>query len=309
MPPVTQRLSNQNELHTVSNTDATKRTSNPDAALSRVFVIGGMPRSGTNLARRLIGSHSQVAIPPVEFHYHPVVEDLVHLHSDLVYQQLLARYTALKGKSIAGEKSPLNEFYYRDIRRCLADSDLRFIHMVRNPFDVVASYKNAPFRGVSANNDVPKLATIAREWVRSVSLATARTLVQSDSYRMIRFEDLTSDTATVTASLCTFLGLEFERERMLSLADYQGQPDNTSFTAQRSSCSDMEPAVKQLDSRKAHLSETEVLTVGSICGEIAQAIGYEDPDFDRAPSDAAMAGQSQGYFGWFSQKLGLRLRR
>ena len=126
-----------------------------DITLSRAVVIGGMPRSGTNLARRIVGSHSLVAVPPAELgfyqkiasgwtiekiltepkfldRYRPDVKDLVHLEGDVVYRHLLARYAASKGKSIPGEKSPLNEFFYRDIQRCFAGCDLRFVHMVRN---------------------------------------------------------------------------------------------------------------------------------------------------------------------------------
>jgi len=40
-----------------------------EATLDRVVIIGGMPRSGTNLARRLIGSHSMIAMPTVEFNF------------------------------------------------------------------------------------------------------------------------------------------------------------------------------------------------------------------------------------------------
>ena len=37
--------------------------------MSKFVLIGGVPRSGTNLARRIIGSHSKIAIPPGEFQF------------------------------------------------------------------------------------------------------------------------------------------------------------------------------------------------------------------------------------------------
>lgn len=33
----------------------------------RFVLIAGMPRSGTNLVRRIVGSHSEIAIPSAEF--------------------------------------------------------------------------------------------------------------------------------------------------------------------------------------------------------------------------------------------------
>ena len=128
--------------------------------------------------------------------------------------------------------------------------------------------------------------------------------MQPNSYCMVRFEDLTNDTETVAAKLCAFLGLEFERDRMLNLSDYQGQRDNTSFTLHASGADD-ESKVKQLDSRKGHLSGAEVSAVGSICGEMARAIGYEDPDFDRAPVHLPTNTKPKSSLRWLSRKLGL----
>ena len=273
-----------------------------DVTLDRVVIMGGMPRSGTNLARRLVGSHSMIAMPPVEFNflnrlsagssveqilndpkliqrYEPELADLTRLEPCRVYRALLARYAAHVGKPIAGEKSPRNEFHWRTIQEYMPGSDCRFIQMVRNPFDVIASYKNAPFRGANPNNDVDTIASIAEEWTRSASLGAARNFSEPETYKMIRFEDLTADTASVIGDVCDFLGVEFEESRMLELSDYEGHGDNTSFKDPNKS-SKSGPKIKQLESRKEFLSEEDIETVASICGEMALALGYEDPDYE-----------------------------
>jgi len=297
-----------------------------DVTLDRVVIIGGMPRSGTNLARRLIGSHSMIAMPPVEFNflnraasgvgveqilrdpklaqrYEPELEDLTGLDACAAYRALLARYAAHVGKPIAGEKSPRNEFHWRTIRQYLPGSDCRFVQMVRNPFDVIASYKNAPFRGSNPNNDVETIASVAEEWTRSASLGAARNFSEPDTYKLVRFEDLTTDTAAVMSKVCEFLDVEFEESRMLELSDYEGHGDNTSFKdPNRSSRSG--PKIKQLESRKQFLSDADVETVAGICGEVALALGYDDPDYESRP--AARLAARRSYLARLGRKLKLQ---
>ena len=67
---------------------------------------------------------------------------------------------------------------------------------------------------------------------------------------------------------------------MLSLSDYSGHRDNTSFTTNDQSGSDESGRVRPIESRKGYLTQQEIQSVASMCGELARAIGYEDEDFD-----------------------------
>ena len=247
-------------------------------------------------------------MPPVEFHFFAKseqgkdvkeiltedkfvrrfgleVQDLYGTSPDQAYRDLLSRYAGSVGKPIAGEKSPRNEFYYEAIRRCLGDLDVRFIQLVRNPFDVMASFKHAPFRR-QKHIDCPEaeLIKICEDWNRSVSLGAARAFFQPREYCLVKFEVLTTDPVKVSAELCSFLGVDFEKERMLNLSDFSEHRDNTSFSGSDVVDSGSNDGrVRSLHSRKGHLTAEEVKTVGSMCGELARAIGYRDEDFSDGP--------------------------
>lgn len=299
-----------------------------EPTLAKVVIIGGMPRSGTNLARRLVGSHSHIAMAPVEFNFfgklaagwdiakilaepkfrerYPLeADDLVGREAAEVYRTLLSRYATDIGKPIAGEKSPRNEFFYRQILETLPGSDVRFVHMVRNPFDVIASYKNAPFRGLNPDNDEHTIASVAQEWVRSASLAAARSLTLPQRYRMVLFETMTENPDETVRQICAFLELDVQLKRMRELADFDGFGDNTSFKKPKHERPKNAPKIKQLESRKGHLTDKEIETVAQICGEIAMALGYEDPDLIARSCPAGPSATPQGYLSRISKRLGV----
>ena len=267
--------------------------------MSKFIVIGGNPRSGTNLMRRIVGSHSQIAIPPAEFQFFnqlargKTVEeilsnsrlekwgvDLASYNNDdpaAAYTGILESYTKNLGKIIPGEKTPSNEFYYTDIKESLKDYDLKFIHMVRNPFDVMASYKH--MRAMKGSSELNKIGGQIRNWVHSVSLAIERADADPDHYMFVRYEDLAGEPAPTTKLLCEYIGVEFEQDRMLGLADFAEHRDNTSFATAPGPAHDRHESIKAPVSRKSYLSKREIRQIANWCGAKAIEAGYCDPDF------------------------------
>jgi hypothetical protein len=274
----------------------------------KIVLIGGMPRSGTNLARRIIGSHSKIAIPAGEFKFFSkylagksVTEILTYDRlkswnidfSDLYscdYREAfitsLTRYTESVGKEILGEKTPYNEFYYDIVQDWLKGFDLKFVHLVRNPFDVIASYKYAPFR----QNHSANVAANSKMWLRSVMIGLAREHLNPDGYYLLKYEDITTDPVGQTRILCKFLSVDFEEERMLNLVDFKGHEDNTSFPQPAVEKNQDYSAIRSPESRKHHLSDSEIRVVSSICGEIAWALGYDDDEFKPSCPEPANLG-------------------
>jgi hypothetical protein len=276
-------------------------------------MIGGMPRSGTNLTRRIIGSHSKIALPPVElnfFRQHARGKSIREIFSDEKFKTLnvdvsdlypksyrdafvgaVVRYAESVGKEIPGEKTPLNEFFYETILDWLHGFEVKFVHLVRNPHDVMASFKYAPFLEEKRNERFSSLdmAATCRNWSRSVALGLARARFRPENYYLIRYEDLAAEPARVSQELCNFLGVTFEKERMLSLVDYRGHGNNTSFSAANGQQPTGQTIHKPM-SRKQHLSPDERRIVNESCGELARAIGYEDSGFETSPPERVIWG-------------------
>lgn len=295
--------------------------------MKKFVVIGGMYRSGTTLTETIIGSHPEISIPPRDFtffDYYKNGDDLKSVYDKLdrrgiwkrwnkeiinkqniqqdelpnyetffndtpkhAYIASLTTYAEMINKTIAGVKCPRNEFYYDTIRTWLSDFDVRFIHLVRNPFDMVASFQNSSYYGDAVKNNPANIAVHSKNWCRSTSLALARVHCDPRHYFLVKYEDLALEPKQTAQRLCEFLEIDMYEERMLQADDFAYYGSNTSFENQeRSSSSDF---VKAPKSRKKYLNEMQIKTIGSICGELAHAMGYRDEDFGPAEPDKFIA--------------------
>lgn len=253
-------------------------------------VIAGMPRSGTQLMRRLLGSHTQIAIPTMEFKTHDVLtghmdvsrylerlplddwgvewRDLCDRSIGEVYPELLRRCADAVGKPIGGEKSPGNEHCMEQMDEWFAHDHLVVVHMVRDPVERLASLTKAPFR---AHMDVDVDPTRqGRLWCASVRRAVQRSMASPDTYRMVRYEDLTADPEPVAKELFGMIGVDHE-PAALELWAYDS-PDNTSFPERdRASL----PSIRVPPSRAAVLDDEQIALTIDATGALAAAIGYE----------------------------------
>jgi hypothetical protein len=262
------------------------------AADRRTFVlIGGLARSGTQLTRRVIGSHSAIAITNKEFKVKEVLEgrtdmagffdrlpiddwgiewrDLVDLPLGTVYRELLIRCADAVGKPIGGEKSPGNEDCLDAMRDWFLADRLVMVHLIRNPVDRLASLTEAPFRArYTVNVDPDKQA---RVWVRSVETALDRSERAPGDYLMVRYEDLTADPEAVARRIFAAIGVPYEAEA-LTLRGYQVR-DNTSFPDPGGD----EPTsvIRRQPSRSWVLEPEAVEVVRRIAGPTARSIGYD----------------------------------
>lgn len=256
---------------------------------STFVVIAGMPRSGTQLMRRLLGSHSQIAVPTKEFKVHDVVAgqtdvegflerlplaewgveaaDLADRPVGEVYRTLLRRCADVVGKPVAGEKSPGNEHCYEEMTEWFSGDRLVVVHMVRDPVERLASLTRAPFRQ-HMEVDVDPVRQ-GRLWCASVRRAVQRDMA-SDDYRMVRYEDLATDPETIAGQLFEMIGVPHEPEAVELWA--YASPDNTSFPdPDRAS----QPAIRLPPSRAGVLSPDDIAATLETTGDLARAIGYE----------------------------------
>jgi hypothetical protein len=252
-------------------------------------VIAGMPRSGTQLMRRLLGSHTAVAVPTQEFKVHDVVQGVIDVEGfldrlplrdwgvstdglatmsiDRLYPELLRRCADVVHKPIGGEKSPGNEFCYDEMSEWFDGDRLVVVHMVRDPVERLASLTRAPFRRRMEVDVDPERQ--GRLWCASVRRAVQRSMAAPDRYRMVRYEDLAADPEPVAKQLFEVLGVQHEPEAVELWA--YASPDNTSFPDPDRGA---EPAIRLPPSRAAALDADEIRRTVESTGALAEAIGY-----------------------------------
>jgi hypothetical protein len=221
----------------------------PPQARGPMPVVVGVPRSGTTLLAVMLDSHPRVAMPPETAFLTQLDrldglagEELERAFVTLVttdrwgesnwndlgldkgeYAQRLRELSAFSvtgglrvlfgmvadraGKPLFGEKTPADAAHMPRIAAHLPEA--RFIHIVRDPRDVVLSLaKTSAGAGVR---------TSAQTWVDMITAAraAARTLPH---YHELRYEDLLDAPEAKLREVCAFLDLAFDA-RMLDYGE------------------------------------------------------------------------------------------
>lgn len=215
-------------------------------------VVVGCPRSGTTLLAVMLDSHPLIAMPPETAFLPSLAaltgREGVALRRDFFVllttdrwgvsnwndlgidknaywarlcalqtfsitgglRVLYSMYADALGKRLFGEKTPADTNCMPQIEAYLPEA--RFIHIVRDPRDVVLS-----LRRTTAGRSVERTARI---WVDMVSLART-TATAVGHYHELRYEDLVMAPDVVLRKVCEFLDLDYAG-RML---DYRASGD------------------------------------------------------------------------------------
>ena len=212
----------------------------PPTTTQPVFLVG-CPRSGTTLLQRLLDAHSAIAIAP-ETHFvrrfwkqrrkygslsqdasfQRVLEDIVSMpefsdmqlsRSDFVerahktdrsygalFDLLLSSFARQRGATVVGEKTPNHLLYIPTLSRFFPSA--RFLHIVRDPRAVVASWKNVPWSSGTVAGD----ALVWRRYIRTALEPSRRPA----ALHTVSYEELTRDTERVLRGICDFLTVPFQ---------------------------------------------------------------------------------------------------
>ena len=100
------------------------------------------------------------------------------------------------------EKNTWNILCWHRTRELLPEAKL--VHIVRDPRDVVSSFRDQPWVPSDAVASATILSRIMAEWER------VRSQVPPDSYREVRLEDLTADPVSELSNLCDFWNLDWD---------------------------------------------------------------------------------------------------
>jgi hypothetical protein len=196
----------------------------PDPAKNGIFIIG-LPRSGTTLVERILGSHSKVfsageldAFPAaaiqamIKLHGRPVNKlDFVHRSLKLDMAQLGRSYLEAANRHTGGtgrftDKLPLNYLYAGLIHAALPGA--KIISLRRHPMDVCyAMYKTLFGAAYPFTYDLIELGQYYVAWSRLMS-HWQETLGRS--LLTIRYENIVSQQKDSTQRLLSHCGLEWE---------------------------------------------------------------------------------------------------
>jgi hypothetical protein len=269
------------------------------------------------MIQTVVGSHPQVAMPPGDFPFAErvsagltvgqILEQLhtrptwkywkirdFEIHHDQqpgqAFRGILEQYAAGLGNDIAGAKAPFSEFFLEMYDDWLADAESKFVYVLRNPFDVMASLKHSHIHPQwKVFTDLIEVQ--ARNWLRSVAIALGRHHAQRENFFIVRYEDFITEPVRLGSALCEFLGVDFEEQAMLNRVDYAHHDTNTSFPARFAEREDKSTYIYRTNSRKDTLSQKEISAISSICGELATSLGYHDRDLkSRIPEQMTRVG-------------------
>jgi len=187
------------------------------------IVVGGCHRSGTSLVRRILNSHPHIFCgPEVKFfrdyfgHYREdclahirfsytartIIDDETLLREwGAMYLRLLRAARGREGKRRWADKNPENTLYLKQWEELLGRRWL-YLHVVRNPLDVLASIDEADFS-----------LTIPDDWPGRIEhvkayMETGLDYVDAHPDRAccIVYEDLVSAPQQTVAAVMKFLG-------------------------------------------------------------------------------------------------------
>ena len=134
-------------------------------------------------------------------------EEILTLARDFVsqiWEEIARRYKA----NVVAEQTPTNlnhALFLRDLF-----PKMRFIHIYRDPRDVVSSYKRQSWGGNSAVEAVPIIKNTLLKWEQD------KKELPEDSYIEISLEELVSNTKETLQRICDFIGVQFDA-RMLNM--------------------------------------------------------------------------------------------
>ena len=273
--------------------------------------VGGIPRNGTTLTARLLGSHSEIALPPAELGFfdkswqpgddpwRPMEgrAELERRLKTLVERNVLEwGLTADEVYAAARTLRPthrdlfvfLLDLYRRRVGKSrLAEKsinyqrwlyvldawfeDYRFVHVIRHPIDAFASLKWFE-RGLPVPVRIDLVPWI-HEWNRSATVALHRSHARPDRYCYVRYEDLVQRPLDVLERVCRVVGVTPEPERMLEMAGFES-PDNSSFESESAR---YDGRIRRSDSveRAQRIDRRELEAIRSACAPLAHLLGYE----------------------------------
>ncbi len=193
------------------------------------IVIGGCPRSGTTLARALIGIHPKIASPQLECNILPMPRDMNFLKNVFEFsskeinelntsykdpvsftEKTLKLYTQKEKKQFVALKNPFHIVIVKQLFHYFPN--MKFIHVIRDGRDTACSLRTFPKRKIVNGQIVPNIIRnpfhwCIRRWVLCVKRGRKKGIM-NDRYFEVKYENLVFNTEITLQKIFEFIGVE-----------------------------------------------------------------------------------------------------
>jgi len=212
----------------------------------------GSPRSGTTILQSLLAAHPEVISFPESKFFHYLLYDQfagklpsrmeAFFKDEIKRPELLKDFddsqtvetkaswfvgvldglAAEQNKSIWLEKTPEHIYFIDDIERFLPDA--KFIHILRNGMDTIASMYEATRNFNELWGAGWDLNHCIERW--EYAILTSHKYVNKSHHILVKYEELLDNKTKVLGKICNFMGIEYD-EKMV--ANYQEKAANLSL--------------------------------------------------------------------------------
>lgn len=208
--------------------------------MKRIFLLGA-PRSGTTILQSLLAAHPKVISFPESKFFHYLLYDkfagklpsrmeaffkdeikrpefLENFDDNQTVETKTAWFVGIldglateQNKSIWLEKTPEHMYFIEDIERLLLDA--KFIHILRNGMDTIASMYEATKNFSHLWGAGWDLNHCIRRWEHA--MLTSHKYVKKSNHILVRYEEILDSTTKTLGEICNFMGIDYDGEMLL----------------------------------------------------------------------------------------------
>jgi peptidoglycan/xylan/chitin deacetylase (PgdA/CDA1 family) len=209
--------------------------------MKRIFLVGS-PRSGTTILQSLLAAHPEIiSFPESKFFHYLLCDKLTanlstrlgiffrdeinrpELLNDFDDNQTVANKASWfvsildglaveENKSIWLEKTPEHIYFIEDIQRLIPDA--KFIHILRNGMDTIASMYEATRTFSDLWGGIWDLEHCIERWKYAV--LTSHKYVNKSRHMFVKYEELIDNKNLVLAGICDFIGIEYDAAMLIN---------------------------------------------------------------------------------------------
>ena len=209
--------------------------------MKRIFLVGA-PRSGTTILQSLLAAHPEIiSFPESKFFHYLLYEDFAaNLSTRLAsflrdeinrpellndfddnqnvenkaswFVRILDSLAMEENKSIWLEKTPEHLYFIEDIQSLIPDA--KFIHILRNGMDTIASMYEATRNFTDLWGGVWDLEHCIERW--KDAMLTSHKYVDNSRHILVKYEELIDNKNVVLADICNFIGIEYDAAMLIN---------------------------------------------------------------------------------------------